>query len=83
MKRGAALLVCGHTEESAGLMGNLKGGRITGSRLTRHHETVLQRRQQVRVRLGVHQVLLDQIKHLAGTFSFYMDLRGSDNTSHA
>lgn len=64
-------------------MGNLWAGASQGVGLTRHHETVLQRRQEVRVRLGVHQVLLDQIKHLAGTFRFYVDLRGRDNTSHA
>lgn len=41
--------------------------------LVGHHETVLQCRQQVRVRFSVAQMSLDHLKHLAGTFSFYMD----------
>lgn len=28
----------------------------------------------MRISLGVHEILLDQVKHLTGTFSFYMDL---------
>lgn len=43
--------------------------------LTWHHKTVLQCGQEVRVGFSVVQMLLDKLKHLAGTFSFYMDLR--------
>lgn len=46
-----------------------------GREFTGHHEAVLQCRQQVRVRFGVAQMLLDQLKHLACTFCFHMNLR--------
>ena len=49
--------------------------------LTWHHETVLQCRQEVGIRLSVVQVLLDQLKHLAGTFSIDMDLRQKTSIS--
>lgn len=42
--------------------------------VTWHHETVLQRWEEMRISLSMHEILLDQVKHLTGTFSFYMDL---------
>lgn len=48
--------------------------------LTGHEEAVLQRRQQVRVGVGVDQVLLDLVKHLAGALGLHMDLE--EGSSH-
>lgn len=62
--------------QKKGLSKSVNVGKSDSASLTWHHETVLQRRQEVRVRFSVDQILLDQLKHLAGTFSFYMDLRG-------
>lgn len=50
------------------------GGR-RGSRLTGHLQAVLQDGQQVGVGVRVAQLLLDQLKHGAGTLGVYVGLR--------
>lgn len=50
--------------------------------LTGHQEAVLQGREQVRVCFSVDQVLLNLLKHLAGTLGLHMDLKeGSSRRS--
>lgn len=49
--------------------------------LTGHEEAVLQCRQQVRVGVGVDQVLLDLVKHLAGALGLHMDLEEGSSSA--